>query len=300
MTKSLTGIFGPVVTTFDDASGELASSAFRANIKAHMAAGLAGVLVAGSTGEAALLNEDERLRLTELARPLVPADRWLFTGTGAESTRQCVRRSKDAAERGADAVLVVPPHYFGASMTEDALWAHYSRVADESPVPVLLYNIPKYTHLQLGSKLVHALADHPNIAGIKDSTGDMTQLRAYLDAQSDQFTVLTGHAGTLLDAIGYGARGGVLAVALFAAPIIFDLMDAISRGDGVTASEIQARVKPIAREIVAELGPPGVKVAMDLVGLTGGAPRAPLRPLGAAERERVSTLLGAAGLARVA
>jgi 4-hydroxy-2-oxoglutarate aldolase len=300
MTKSLTGIFGPVVTTFDDASGDLASGAFRANIKAHMAAGLAGVLVAGSTGEAALLDEDERLRLTELARPLVPADRWLFTGTGAESTRECVRRSKDAAERGADAVLVVPPHYFGASMTEDALWAHYSRVADESPVPVLLYNIPKYTHLQLGSKLVHALADHPNIAGIKDSTGDMTQLRAYLDAQSDQFTVLTGHAGTLLDAIGYGARGGVLAVALFAAPIIFDLMDAISRGDGVTASEIQARVRPIARDIVADLGPPGVKVAMDLVGLTGGAPRAPLRPLGAAERERVSTLLGAAGLARVA
>jgi 4-hydroxy-2-oxoglutarate aldolase len=300
MAKSLTGIFGPVVTTFDDASGDLASGAFRSNIKAHMASGLAGVLVAGTTGEAALLDEDERLRLTELARPLVADDRWLITGTGAESTRECVRRTKDAAERGADAVLVVPPHYFGAAMSEDALWAHYSRVADESPVPVLLYNIPKFTHLQLGSKLVEALANHPNIAGIKDSTGDMTQLRAYLDAQSDSFTVLTGHAGTLLDAIGYGARGGMLAVALFAAPIVFDLMEAIARGDGVTASEIQARVRPLARDIVAELGPPGVKVAMDLVGLTGGAPRAPLRPLGAAERERVSTLLGAAGLARVA
>jgi 4-hydroxy-2-oxoglutarate aldolase len=300
MAKALTGIFGPVITPFDDASGELASGAFRANIKAHMASGLAGVLVAGTTGEAALLDEDERLRLTELARPLVSDDRWLITGTGAESTRECVRRTKDAAERGTDAVLVVPPHYFGSAMTEDALWAHYSRVADESPVPVLLYNIPKFTHLQLGSKLVEALASHPNIAGIKDSTGDMTQLRAYLDAQSDTFTVLTGHAGTLLDAIGYGARGGMLAVALFAAPIVFDLMDAIARGDGVSASEIQARVRPLARDIVAELGPPGVKVAMDLVGLTGGAPRAPLRPLGAAERERVSTLLGAAGLARVA
>jgi 4-hydroxy-2-oxoglutarate aldolase len=300
MAKALTGIFGPVVTTFDDASGELASGPFRANIKAHIASGLAGVLVAGSTGEAALLDEDERLRLTELARPLVPDDRWLFTGTGAESTRECVRRSKDAAERGADAVLVVPPHYYGTSMTEDALWAHYSRVADESPVPVMLYNIPKYTHLQLGATLVHALAEHPNIFGIKDSTGDMMQLRAYLEAQSDTFTVLTGHAGTLLDAIGYGARGGVLAVALFAAPLIFDLMDALAHSDGVTASEIQARVRPIAKEIVAELGPPGIKVAMDLVGLTGGLPRGPLRPLGTAERERVSTLLGTAGLARVA
>ncbi len=300
MAKALTGIFGPVTTPFDEASGELANGAFRANVKAHIAAGLSGILVAGSTGEAALLDEDERLRLTELARPLVPADRWLFAGTGAESTRECVRRCRDAGERGADAVLVVPPHYYGAAMTEDALWAHYSRVADESPVPVMLYNIPKYTHLQLGAKLVHALAEHPNIFGIKDSTGDMTQLRAYLESQSDSFTVLTGHAGTVLDAIGYGARGGILAVALFAAPLVFDLMEAIAHGDGVTASEIQARVRPIAKEIVAELGPPGIKIAMDLVGLAGGPPRAPLRPLGAAERERVSTLLGTAGLARVA
>jgi len=300
MAKQLTGIFAPVITTFDDSSGELASGPFRANIRAHIAAGLSGVLVAGSTGEAALLDEDERLRLTELARPLVPDDRWLFTGTGAESTRDCVRRSKDAAERGADAVLVVPPQYYGAAMTDDALWAHYSRVADESPVPVMLYNIPKYTHLQLGTKLVHALAEHPNIVGIKDSTGDMMQLRAYLEAQSDHFTVLTGHAGTVLDAVGYGARGAILAAALFAAPLVFDLMDAITHSDGVTASEIQARLRPIAKEIVAELGPPGIKVAMDLVGLAGGLPRGPLRPLGTAERERVATLLGTAGLARVA
>jgi len=300
MAKQLTGIFAPVITTFDDSSGELASGPFRANIKSHIAAGLSGVLVAGSTGEAALLDEDERLRLTELARPLIPDDRWLFAGTGSESTRECVRRSKDAAELGADAVLVVPPHYYGAAMTDDALWAHYSRVADESPVPVILYNIPKYTHLQLGAKLVHALAEHPNIVGIKDSTGDMTQLRAYLEAQSDHFTVLTGHAGTVLDAVGYGARGAILAAALFAAPLVFDLMDAIAHSDGVTASEIQARLRPIAKEIVAELGPPGVKVAMDLVGLDGGLPRAPLRALGTAERERIATLLGTAGLARVA
>jgi 4-hydroxy-2-oxoglutarate aldolase len=300
MPKALTGIFGPVVTTFEETSGELASGAFRANIKAYMAAGLAGVLVAGSTGEAALLDEDERLRITELARALIPDDRWLLVGTGAESTRDCVRRTKDAAERGADAVLVLPPHYYGAAMTDDALWAHYSRVADESSIPVMLYNMPKYTHLQLGSKLVHALAEHPNIFGIKDSSGDSTQLRAYLEAQGDHFTVLTGHAGTLLDAIGYGARGAILAVALFAAPLVFDLMDAIARGDGVEATEIQARVRSIAKEIVAELGPPGIKVAMDLVGLAGGPPRAPLRPLGAGERERLATLLGSVGLARVA
>ena len=300
MTKTLTGIFGPVTTPFDEQSGELASGAFRANIKAHIASGLAGILVAGTTGEAALLDEDERLRLTELARPLVPTDRWLLTGTGSESTRECVRRTKDAAERGADAVLVVPPHYFGAAMTDDALWAHYSRVADASTVPVLLYNIPKYTHLSLAPSLVHALAEHPNIIGIKDSTGDMGLLRSYLEAQSDSFTVLTGHAGTVLDAMTYGARGAILAVALFAAPPVFELVKAMTSGDSAAARDAQARLRPVAKEIVAELGPPGIKVAMDLVGLAGGVPRGPLRPLGAAERERVSTLLGAAGLARVA
>jgi len=300
MTKSLTGIFGPVVTTFEEQGGDLASGAFRANIKAHLAAGLAGVLVSGSTGEAALLDEDERLRLTELARPLVPTDRWLFTGTGAESTRECVRRTRNAAERGADAVLIVPPHYYGAAMTEDALWAHYSRIADESSVPVLLYNIPKYTHLSLAPSLVHALAEHPNIIGIKDSTGDIVQLRAYLEAQSDHFTVLTGHAGTVLEALASGARGAILAVALFAAPIVFDLYESRMSGDAERARDAQARLRPVSKEIVAELGPPGIKVAMDLVGLAGGVPRGPLRPLGAAERERVSTLLGAAGLARVA
>ena len=300
MTKSLTGVFGPVVTTFEEPGGDLASGAFRANIKAHISAGLAGVLVAGSTGEAALLDEDERLRLTELARPLVPSDRWLFTGTGAESTRECVRRTRNAADRGTDAVLVVPPHYYGSAMTEDALWAHYSRIADESPVPVLLYNIPKYTHLSLAPSLVHALAEHPNIIGIKDSTGDIVQLRAYLEAQSDHFTVLTGHAGTVLEALTCGASGAILAVALFAAPIVFELLAALTSGDAERARDAQARLRPVSKEIVAELGPPGIKVAMDLVGLAGGVPRAPLRPLGAAERERVSTLLGAAGLARVA
>ena len=300
MTKSLTGVFAPVVTTFEDSGGELASGAFRSNIKAHMAAGLSGVLVAGSTGEAALLDDDERMRLTELARPLVPADRWLFAGTGAESTRECVRRTQNAAERGADAVLVVAPHYYGAAMTEDALWAHYSRVADSSTIPVLLYNIPKYTHLSLAPSLVHALAEHPNIIGIKDSTGDTGLVRSYLEAQSDSFTVLTGHAGTVLDAMTFGARGAILAVALFAAPLVFELVHAMAGGNTAAARDAQARLRPVAKEIVAELGPPGIKVAMDLVGLSGGVPRGPLRPLGAAERERVSTLLGAAGLARVA
>ena len=141
------GVFGPVVTNFDVRTGDVDRDAFGANVRAHLDAGMAGIVVTGSTGEAALLDERERMALVETARELVPSDRLLIVGTGAESTRMARRYASLAAERGADAVLVVAPHYYGAkAMNASALRAHYSAIADESRVPVLLYNIPKYMH----------------------------------------------------------------------------------------------------------------------------------------------------------
>ena len=300
MTRILGGVIGPVVTTFDDASGELAAVPFRANIRAHLDAGLAGIVVAGSTGEAALLEEHERHRLVEWSRSLVPDDRWLIAGIGAESTRLTIRRAKDAAERGADAALVVAPHYYGAQMTPEALAAHFRRVADESSLPIILYNIPKYTHFALAAGLVHELASHENVIGVKDSSGDLAQLGGYLNAQSERFTVLTGSAGTLYAALEMGARGGILAVGLFAAPLSVSLCRSFASGDLAAAGRAQERLAPLARVVVGELGVPGVKTAMDLVGLTGGPVRAPLLPLRAGARERVTEQLRAAGLARAA
>jgi 4-hydroxy-2-oxoglutarate aldolase len=300
MMKMLAGVIAPVVTPFGAGGDGLDADAFTANIRAHLASGLNGVLVAGSTGEAALLDADERVRLVELARPVVADAQWLLAGTGAESTSECLRRTRAAAERGADAVLVVPPFYFGAVMTDDALRAHYARVADASPVPVLLYNIPAFTHLTLTPPLVRALAEHPNIIGMKDSAGDFAMRHRYLESQSAHFTVLTGHGGTLLDALTAGARGAVLAAALFAAPLVLELWRAFTSGDGARATEAQASVRLLSKEIVADLGPPGIKAAMEMVGLRGGSPRAPFLPLSVAQRARVSALIGAAGLARVA
>lgn len=300
MTKSLAGVIAPVVTPFTGNGNDLDAGGFQKNLRAHLSAGLQGVLVTGSTGEAALLDEDERARLVELARPLVRDEQWLFAGTGSESTRECVRRTRAAAARGADAVLVVPPHYFGSAMTNDALRAHYTRVADESPVPVLLYNIPKFTHLTLAPSLVHALAAHPNIHGMKDSAGNVAMLRRYVEAQSATFTVLTGHGGTLIDAYAAGVRGAVLAVSLFAAPVVLALWHALESGNSARAVETQVTVRQLSKEIVADLGPPGIKAAMDAVGLTGGDPRLPLLSPSAVERARIFSLIGAAGLARVA
>ncbi|MBC7790674.1 MAG: dihydrodipicolinate synthase family protein [Anaerolineae bacterium] len=296
MTDQIAGILGPVVSTFDSATGDLDAILFRANVRAHMAEGLSGVVVAGSTGEAALLDERERQQLVEWARPLVPDDCWLIAGVGAESTRLCLRRAQDAAERGANAVLVIAPNYYVSAMTSDALVTHFRRVADESPVPVLLYNIPQYAHLTLDPGLVLELSSHGNITGIKDSSGDLKLLGAYLAAQSGHFTVLTGSGGGLYAGLELGARGGILGVSLFAGRLAAGLYAAWEKGDKGSAGRAQERLIPLAKIIVGSLGVPGVKAALDLVGLSGGLPRPPLLPLKSGEREQVSSLLSSAGL----
>jgi len=300
--KSFSGVIGPVVTPFDGKTGDLAPDAFRGNLHAHFAHGASGVLLCGSTGEAALLDESERDRLVEWARPLVTGDQWLLAGVGGESTRQTIARAKRAAERGADAILVVAPHYYGNAMSVDALGAHYRAVADASPVPVLLYNIPKYMHFALGAGLVRELSAHANIVGIKDSSGDLDLLRGYLASQADGFAVLTGNGGTFLQALELGASGGILAVSLLAGELSVAVWRAFQAGDRARASALQARLAPLSNEIVGGMGVPGVKAAMDQVGggLTGGPPRPPLLPAPAAQRQRIAALLDAAGTARAA
>jgi len=300
--KTFSGVIGPVVTPFDAATGDPAPEAFRGNVRAHLARGLSGVLLCGSTGEAALLDEGERDRLVEWARPLVPDEQWLLAGVGAESTRLTIERANRAAERGADAVLVVAPHYYGSAMTPEALGAHYRAVADASRVPVLLYTIPKYMHFPLDPALVRDLSAHGNIVGIKDSSGDLELLRAYVASEREDFAVLTGNGGTFHAALEMGAAGGILAVSLLAGELSVAVWRAFQAGDRARSAALQARLTPLSNEIVGGLGVPGVKAAMDEVGggLTGGAPRPPLLPVRGAERHRIAALLEAADAARAA
>lgn len=287
----LRGVLGPVISTFQEGTETLDVASFTSNVNAHVSAGLHGIVVCGSTGEAALLSEEERRVLLEAARGATPRDRLLLMGTGAESTRQTIRRCEEAAAGGADAVLVVAPHYYASAMTLEALRIHYRAVADASPVPVVLYNIPKYMHFALPAELVAELAEHPNVAGIKDSSGNIEMLKGFLAAQSDSFSVLTGNGSTFVPALEAGARGGILAVALFAPALSLQMFDAHARGDARAAAEHQAAMKPLAQVIVAELGVPGVKTACDVVGLRGGPPRRPLVELDEAGEQRVRDVL---------
>ena len=285
------GIFGPVVSTFQRGSEALDVAAFSANVSAHLSAGLNGVVVCGSTGEAALLTEEERLELLDAARDAAPIEKLVIMVTGAESTRLTIHRSHEAQTAGADAVLVVAPHYYSNVMTDRALREHYCRVADASPLPVLLYNIPKYMHFSLSPALVEELARHQNVVGIKDSSGDLDTLRGYVALQSDSFTVLTGNGAQLAAGLSAGARGGILAAALFAAPQALAIFNAHTRGDPPTADALQTKLRPAAATIVGELGVAGVKAALDAVGLQGGPVRSPLLDLDAAGIRRVKELL---------
>ena len=295
--KQLAGIFAPVVSTFSQTTGDVDAAAFASNIQAHLAAGLDGIVVTGSTGEAALLDFEERGIFVDAARSVVPDDKMLIVGTGAESTRMCLRLTRDAAKRGADAVLVVAPHYYSSAMTIDALRAHYRRIADESSVPVLLYNIPKYMHFALPAELVAELAQHENVIGIKDSSGNADLFAGFLPAQSDTFSVLTGNGPFWQKALAAGARGGILAMSLFAAALSRDVYEAMQRGDVSTAVALHERLTPPGGRIVGDFGVPGVKAAMDAVGLYGGPVRSPLMPLASAQQSEVRELLRTAELA---
>ena len=298
--KRITGVLGPVVTPFD-AREELDLEAFAYNVRAHLETGLSGVVVCGSTGEAALLDEKERETLVASAREVVPPDGWVIAGTGAESTRQCIERCRNAAGAGADAVLVVAPHYYGSSaMTPPALEAHYQRVADESPIPVLLYNIPKYMHFRLEPDLIATLSEHANIVGMKDSSGDMSYLERCIPAQDDTFTVLTGNGATWATALRLGARGGILAVALFAGDLSLEVWQAYQEGKEDEVIDAQRRLTPLAQEIVGRMGVAGVKAAMDRVGLRGGNVRGPLLQLSSEDEVQVSRLLREASVAQPA
>jgi len=285
----LAGVFAPITTPFDAASGDVSPQHLKDNVTRLFADGLDGIVVAGSTGEAPLLDTDEHRRVVGWTREVTPEAKWLIAGTGAESTRQAIALTRAAAAEGADAVLVRPPSYFPA-VAARALANYFRAVADASPVPVLVYNIPKYTHVSLPAELLQELSTHARIVGAKDSSGDLKNLAAYREA-APQWAVFVGSGSLLLPALELECDGGIVAVACYTARLCAELLAAFHAGDRDGARALQNRIGPLDKEIVSKLGPAGVKAAMDAVGLYGGPPRPPLAPLGAAERERVAQLV---------
>ena len=199
-----------------------------------------------------------------------------MAGVGLESTAATVRLAALAGDCGANLALVMTPFYFRSRMSEEALRRHFEAVADASPIPILLYNVPKFTGLVLPVSVSEALSQHPNVAGLKDSSGDLETMREVLDRVPASFRVLCGSVSVFEPALAAGAVGGVLAAADVVPEPLVALHGSHVAGDMGHARELQAAVTETGRRIVDAAGVPGIKAAMDVRGMSGGAPRPPM------------------------
>ncbi|CAN5754902.1 dihydrodipicolinate synthase family protein [soil metagenome] len=294
----LDGIFVPATTPFDPVTGDIDLISFRRNARSWLQRGISGLVVFGSTGEGLFVEPDERSRLLENLRDMAGEDQLVLAGTGAESTRSAIRLSRAAAEGGADAVLVHPPAYYRPQMSPEALRDHFTAVADASPLPVILYQVPTaYSGLELQSGLVAQLSRHGNIIGIKDSSGDMKTLASLVESSGGSgFSVIVGSGAILYAGLEIGAAGGILAVAALDPGSCVEIYRRKTSGDEAVAGRMQERLGPLHKSVVGSFGVPGIKAALDLLGLAGGPPRSPLKPLRDKERAAVRLALSTAGL----
>ena len=292
----LAGLFVPIVTPFDPVTGDIAPVSFRDNIRKWLNEPIDGYVLFGSNGEGALLDDDEKVRLTAFAREVIPPGIPLVVGISAESTRGVIAEAKRLAREGAEFLLVSPPSYFGASLSPAALADHYKQAAEVSPVPVIVYHIPKNTHVVLDPGLIGEITRHPNVVGLKDSSGDIKRFADYSNVCDKRCRLFVGNGSLLYTALELGAVGGIVGIGQFAPRPCAELIEAFRSGDTTRAGKIQQRLIPVHKEIVGAHGPIGTKAALDLVGYRGGPPRPPLQPLTAKERRRVEQVLHEAGL----
>jgi len=293
------GVFAPVATIFAD-DGELDLDAFQANMARYATSVLDGVVLLGSNGEFALLDGDEKLRLIEAGVEAVGDRKVVMAGTGAESTRDTIELTKRAAALGIDYALIVTPHYYKPRYDHAANLAHYHAVADASPVPVIVYVMAAYTGVDLPTNLVTELSAHPNIVGVKDSGGNAPKVAEMVAGASPGFGVLAGSASFLYAALCLGATGGILALGNIAPDMCAELARLFHAGEHDAARALQARMLAPNAAVTSRFGIPGLKVAMEAVGLRGGVPRLPMQPLSEKDADEVRRIVRAAGIGAVA
>jgi 4-hydroxy-2-oxoglutarate aldolase len=285
----LAGVMPPITTPFRN--GELAEDALKSNFAKWNRTHLSGYLVLGSNGEAVYLNEKEKFRVIAIAREAIPSDKIMLVGTGMESTRETISFTNKAAALGANLALIVTPSYFKGSMKPQVLYEHFITVAESAHMGILLYNVPQFTGINMEPDLVARLSEHPNIVGIKDSSGNIDQLSQIIHLSRDGFAVFVGSATVLFPALCVGAVGGVLAVANAVPDICTRIQDLYNERKFDGARKLQNRLTPLAKAVTATYGIGGLKIAMDLAGYFGGDPRPPLKRPGADVVDTLRNLL---------
>jgi 4-hydroxy-2-oxoglutarate aldolase len=276
MRISLNGLLLPITTPFT-LDEKVDSRGLISNIEKWNRVGITGYVVLGSTGERVNLDEREYLEVIEAARRAVPESMTFIVGAGQQSTGTTIQEVKRAAKAGAEAVLVITPHYYKSAITQAALVNHYTAVADGSPVPVILYSMPDLTGIKIEPETAAELSGHQNIIGMKDSSNEIEKFRETVRMSHQDFTMTIGNGTVFAGALQAGARGGILAVGCCAPQICLEIYRAVQAGEVDLAGELQEKLIPLARAVTKTYGIGGLKMAMEMAGYVGGHVRAPLR-----------------------
>ena len=293
MSKPLEGVYAALATPF--AGDEIAADKLRDNVRKYDRTDLAGYLVLGSTGESVSLTDGESLRLVEAVVAATAPGKKIFVGTARESTRGTIDFTNSLAGRGIAAALVRPPSYFKSKMTPEALKTHYRTVAEASKLPVLIYNIPQNTGIALDPQLVIELASHPNIAGLKESSGSLAFLGEVVREVPADFHYFLGSGHVIYPGLEMGADGAILAVANAAPELCAEIFKLFRAGKKEEARRLQFELLPLSKALVEVYGIAGLKYALDLRGYYGGPARLPLLPLEEKGRQEIAALLKTLG-----
>lgn len=272
------GVIPPMLTPFRE-DERVDFEMFVRNLKRWNKEDLGGYLVLGSNSEAAFLSEREKLKLIELTVQSAGKGRVVLAGTGLESARETLRLTEKAAALGVDAALVLTPSYYSDQMTDDALIGHFQFLADRSPIPILIYNVPKYTRINISVNVLRRLSEHSNIIGMKDSLGDITQVESFLKNAAKDFQVIVGSASVWYPSLKLGVEAGIVALANFAGNQCTRIRSLYKGGDLNKAEVLHKKMLPVNTAVTATYGVQGLKYAATLTGYEGGYVRRPLRPL---------------------
>jgi 4-hydroxy-2-oxoglutarate aldolase len=287
--KSLTGIFPPIPTPF--LNDELALDKLEFNISKWNTTGLNGYVIMGSNGEAVFLTRDEKLKLTSTVKEAAASDKLIIAGTGTDSIRETIALTNEVAACGADYALVLTPSFYKSEMKHDSFISYFTKIADGVKIPVIIYNVPKFTGVDIQAETIAQLAEHRNIAGVKNSTENLRQTVEFVAAVPDTFAVLVGTASVLYNGLTSGAVGGIIALANIAPEECVHIKKLIAAGMLPDALTLQKRVIPVNKAVTTQYGVAGLKAAMDMMGYFGGEPRAPLMPLNTNEKENLKKIL---------
>lgn len=293
--KKIEGIFAPAATPFAP-DGSIDFKSYEKNIEKFAKTALAGIVALGSNGEFAMLSFDEKAALVKATKKHLPASKILIAGTGCESLSETLALTKAAADGGADVALVINPSYYKRDMTDAVLQKHFEAVADSSPIPVMIYNMPGNSGINLSASLVTKLSAHKNIKGVKDSSGNIVQISEIIAGVSADFSVFAGSGSFLFPTTALGGKGGTLAVANVAPDYCAELHEAAKGGDYAKARKMQLDLLALNAAVTSRFGIGGMKAAMDLAGFIGGPPRLPIQPATDETKSAIRAIMEKLGL----